>query len=281
MTYTAPVAPVATEATPIILLVEIIGETGVGKTYIASTAPKPFLIDTSVKGEACTTFKRVGREMFNTDYSDRYVHVQNWVDIQSAIKKSCERFDVSSVIIDNSSDLQDMAKDKYLSSFDKKRVQAIQVEYGKIRDLVDVDTTFKVAAMPPNGAGKNLILTSQMKDKWKQVQTSSNDVKAIQDGRMRDGYARLDFQSDIRLHVVIQDSCSKCGKIIPTGEICNTESCLKTFPMPSKKLKRFVSVVKNRFLNRVGESWIPELKTNDWSGIKELVKLAPGEKLLE
>jgi hypothetical protein len=126
----------------------------------------------------------------------------------------------------------------------------------------------------------NLVLTSQMKTAYKQVQTPDGNIKAIPDGRARDGYTRLDFQSDIRLHLTLDsvDKCAKCGGDISyvSGLCMNCNSSEK-----KKKWRRRVKVVKNRFRDMSGNDWIDELREPSWEEIKKLVVLTPYEILVE
>jgi hypothetical protein len=233
------------------LLIEIIGEPGVGKTHLASQAPLPFLIDTTPKGEAKSTFLKVVKDV------GRYTHIRNWDELRSAIEYAGKRDDVKTIIIDTSADLQDLAREEYLKrtskSSGKERISALQIEYGKIRDIVDAEVIFRVTGSPPVGLGRNLVCTSQMKNLYKNIQDADGRVHTIKEGRQRDGYDRLDFESDIRLYVSL-----------------TTDS----------RPKRTVSVIKNRFIDRASDDWVPEISPS-WEGIKSTIKLAEGERLLE
>jgi hypothetical protein len=237
--------------TPINLLLEIIGEPGTGKTHLASILPKPFLIDTSPKGEARTTFIRLVKD------EGRYAHVGNWDELISATKKAGARFDVKTVILDTSADLQDMARAEYMRIHGRKGV--LQIEFGFVRDLVDAQIVYKLTASPPTGYGKNVVCTSQMKDLYKTIQDSEGKAHSFKEGRQRDGYQRLDFQADVRLFLQLKED--KVGEVMKTRRIC--------------------TVIKNRFIDKASDEWISDVNPISWESIRKLVKLAPGEVVLE
>jgi len=236
-------------STSVLLFVQIIGETGVGKTYLSSLFPKPFMIDTSAKGDSEIVFKRLVGE------SSRYKQIKGWTELVSAVKEACERRDVSTVIIDTGSDLQLLAEEEYLrriSKPGKERISALQIEYGRIRDIIDLEVIYPVCSVS-KGAAKNLVMTLQMKPLYKKVMDASGNVTVIQEGRQANKYERLDYAADIKLYIFLE------------GE---------------KIKKRHTLVVKNRFLDQAGTDWIPEVEAN-YQEVRKLIKLRTGEMLLE
>ena len=241
---------------PLPIMVEIIGEPAAGKTHLASLSARPFLIDTTPKGESRSVFLKNAKDAM------RYIHIGNWTELVTAVKLAGDRTDVKTVIIDTSSDLQDMAVKEYLKR-NPGRKGVMQYEYGRVRDMIDAEIVFKIAALTPNGFGKNLIMTSQMKDLWKSSMDADGAVHSAKEGRQRDGYQRLDFESDIRLFVFLKDEVVNVGT-----------------PNQKTMSKRYVQVAKNRFIDKASDKWIANINPT-WEDIKGLVVLNPGEVIPE
>ena len=212
------------------LLIEVIGETGVGKTHFCLTFPDVYLIDTSPKMEAYAVALKLNK-------LDRYCTVGAYTDITTKIDELIKRNDVKTVAIDTGANLQGLAALHYLELLEekgKKREKIIQVEYGRVRDLVDQEIIRKVILND-----KNLVITSRLKDEYIDGQKTGR--------RERDGYPRLPDQADIRLYIELVED--------------------KTFGTFS----RVIHVIKNRFIDRTSKDWIPKLSRNDAEGVKELV----------
>lgn len=239
-------------------MTEIIGETGTGKTHFASLFPSPFMIDTTPKGESRSVFVKVQKQKGVPNPELNYARARSWSELTNHIKLAGNDDKIKTVIIDNSLELQKLASPVYLAQQKSTRVRALQIEYGHIRDIVDVDAIYKITAeknlIEPSkgGYGKNLVLTSQMKDLYKSITNDEGKQVSWKEGRQRDGYARADFQSDLRLYVEIVENSP------PT---------------------RQVKVVKNRFVDKVtgGADWKGVIQPT-WEGIKSL---CVGEVLLE
>ena len=140
------------------LLIEIIGEPGVGKTHLSLTFPKPFLIDTSPKYEA----KAIARKVLGEGWEKRYHASRDLREIVQILSEVLDRDDVATVIIDTGADLQSLGAKEYLRrkrEAGKERAQVTQIEYGRVRDLIDDEVINYVIRHD-----KNLILTAQTGD---------------------------------------------------------------------------------------------------------------------
>lgn len=203
------------------VMVEIIGEPAVGKTHLSLTFPKPFIFDTTPKKEAeIIAFKVLG-----ADAKNRYMWVQNWMQLVNGIKNVVKRDDVKTVVIDTGADLQSMAVEYELE--EKNRKQLLPYEYGRIRESIDTDIIESVTT-----SGKNLVLTAQMDDEYVGNQKTGF--------RVPKGYKRAAFQSDIRLFLTI-GGCSI--EIMPGG------LSFRVVPKYDEKRIRKAVVIKNRFVD--------------------------------
>ncbi len=165
------------------LLVEIIGEAGVGKTHLALQFPRPILFDTTPKGEALP----VVRKLFGDRFAEIWVPVFTMSELKQKVSLALGQKKYATVIIDTSANLQDMSKKEWLRR--KGREKPLPYEYVEIREPIDElieDITKKYRV--------NLVMTSQMKDEY------GPDGKKT-GRRIRDGYVKLPFMADIRLYI--------------------------------------------------------------------------------
>ena len=206
------------------LMIELIGEPAVGKTHLASSFPKPFVIDTTPKMEARAIVAKVLGEGWN----ERYAAIRDYRELLRAVDAATKREDVATVVIDTGADLQSLAASEYLrrkrEEEHKERERVLPVEYGRVRDMVDNEIINRVIR-----AEKNLILTAQMKDEYVEGKKTGR--------RVRDGYPRANYLSDIRILIKIVEE--KAGD--------------KTV------YKRVGLVVKNRFIDVTSEDYVWEL----------------------
>ena len=220
------------------LLVELIGEPETGKSHFSCTAPRPFIIDTTVQKEALPVIKKL-----HVDWEQRYKSVRDWDGLKEAVSGAVLRQDVATIVIDTSMDLQDLAKDAWLKEKKKEAVYPI-TQYVHVRDKIDG----LINAV--REAEKNMIVTAGFKDEYVQDKRTGH--------RIRDGYARTPQQADIRLYLKILEKVrtSEGGIAVTVYE----RECV---------------VIKNRFRDKAGKDWIPMLNPVDWktliaaTGIKE------------
>jgi len=83
---------------------------------------------------------------------------------------------------------------------------------------------------------RNLVFTSQMKDEY-------NPDGSRTGRRVRDGYKRASFQADLRLYIYLKEG------------------------------KRHYQFLKNRFVDRLSESWRSELGSPSWRALMEATGL--------
>ena len=226
------------------VMIEIMGEPAVGKTHLALTFPKPFIFDTTPKKEA----EIIAYKVLGADAKNRYMWIQNWIQLVNGVKSTVKREDVKTVVIDTGADLQSLAVEYELQV--KERKSLMPYEYGRIREVIDTDITEEIIT-----AGKNLVLTAQMDDEY---------IDGNKTGfRIPKGYKRAAFQSDIRILLVI-GGCSI--DIMPGG------LSFRVRPKPETKNIRKAVIVKNRFVD-MAETGIVVLEGNITA--QDIKKLIP------
>ena len=166
------------------LLIEIYGNEGVGKTHLSLTAPNPAIVDLTAKGESLPIAMKLHK-----DWQKRYFRSRDF-DTTKNIVDQLARSDFSVVIFDTSVDLKKQAEAKWRKEHGKDRIYPITL-YGEVYDMVD-SLTFGLME-----AGKDVIMISQTKDEYIDGNRTGK--------RIWDGYARLPFQADIRIAVVLRD----------------------------------------------------------------------------
>lgn len=179
------------------LMIEIIGEAGVGKTHMALQFPRPIVFDTTPKGEALpVVIKLFGAEKAREIWQP--VYTLNELKQKVGLALSSGKY--ATIIIDTSANLQDMSKKDWLKQ--KGREKPLPFEYVEIREPIDelIETITKKY-------GKNLVFTSQMKDEY------GPDGKKT-GRRIRDGYVKLPFMCDIRLYIELRKNNDKYERIV-------------------------------------------------------------------
>ena len=228
------------------LFVEIFGEPEVGKTYLSAHFPKVLYLDTTAKREAYP----VVRSVIGDEIDKRYIWVTSFSDVRNAVvrlKGDTEGF-YKTVVVDTSADLQKLAVQEWLKEH-KGRERPLPFEYGEIRAKID-EFISSVVRME-----RNLVFTSQMKDEYSTGTDPMGRVVSVKTGRrVRDGYEKTRFLADLRIYLSLRED--EGGKFV-----------------------RKSIVVKNRFRNRSdSNSFIFELPSYDWEGIKKLVICETGLK---
>lgn len=237
-----------------VMFIELIGEYETGKTHLASTFPNPVLLDTTPArnfgglkvGESMLVFSKLHK-----DWKERYFLVSSFEDVDKAINKAIEDNRVT-VIIDNSADLvvrmgeewylkventpEKMRKRKAQGKPEKKEKVYPITEWSKIYNYIDVNIFQKIMSN-----GMHLVCISKLKDEY------ILDKKTGR--RVRDGYKKLDFMSDLRILMKLE---KKGGKWIRRG-----------------------IVRKNRFADRTS-SWVEELSELNFKGILDLIEKTSG-----
>jgi len=203
------------------LLVEVIGEPGVGKTHFSLTFPKPFLFDTTPKREA----EVIVYKLYGAEAKKRYAWTTKYEQLLAGIKDIVKRDDVRTVIIDTGADLQSMAVEYELQRKDRERL--MPYEYGRIREMIDEDVIELVV-----NSGKHLVMTAQMDDEYVNGQRTGK--------RVPKGYKRMAFQADIRMFITVG-----------SAELTFLPGGLSFEVTYSKVLqpKRTAVIVKNRFVD--------------------------------
>jgi hypothetical protein len=222
------------------VLVEIIGEPESGKSHLSLLFPRPFLLDTTVKQEALPIIRKL-----HTDWEKRYKPVRSWEDLEKEVESAVAREDVATIVFDTSMDLQDLAAIHWLKEKKKESVFPI-TQYKHVRDKIDVIIN------QVQKAEKNMVVTAGMKDEYIQDKKTGK--------RIRDGYARMPQQADIRLYLRIAEKT----KVSESG-IAVTEYV------------RECVVVKNRFRDKAGKDWIPNLNPVDWKTLMQATGLSEEE----
>jgi len=228
----------------VVLFVELIGEPSSGKTHLACTFPKIAMFDTSPKKESWIVMRKLVKGAV-----ERYFPIRSFGDIKTAlgeIKKKQGEF--STVVVDTSPDLRELAAKEYLGELNAKRQAVMPPEYRHVNEKVNGMVDEITAKME-----MNLVFTSQMKDEY------TPDGKAKTGRRIRKGIPDINSQADIRLFLIVNRKVDEQMKYIDEYE-------------------RKCRVLKNRFRNMAEKTeWKEFLTIFTWEGIKGLTDLKEGE----
>lgn len=230
----------------VVLFVELIGEPASGKTHLACTFPKIAMFDTSPKKESWVVMRKLVK-----DAASRYFPIRSFGDVKTAlgeIKKRQGEF--STVVVDTSPDLREIAAKEYLGELNAKRQAIMPPEYRHVNEKVNGMVDEVTAQM-----GMNLVFTSQMKDEY------SPDGKGKTGRRIRKGIPDINSQADIRLFLSISRMVDP-----------------KTMQYVDGVYERKCRVLKNRFRNMADKlEWKEYLDKMNWEGIKGLTDFKEGE----
>jgi KaiC/GvpD/RAD55 family RecA-like ATPase len=171
------------------LFIEIFGEPAVGKTHLMSTFDGVLVIDTTPKREAEFVVKKV----WGNEWEKHYAVAKNIAEVRKEVESALKREDVKAIVIDTSSNLQNMARDEWLSR-NPKREAPLPFEYDEVRapieDIIRSVTEKKI-----------LGFTSIMKDEWIGDKFTGRRIRA--------GYKGTPFSADIILRLYVEDAGDK------------------------------------------------------------------------
>jgi len=174
------------------ILVEIIGESAVGKTHTACLFPKSVLFDCTPEKEG----RIIGLKLYKDNFDNRYFDIINYNDFLNALSDIPEG--TKTIVIDTSKDFVRIITDEWLRRENVSRRAAGKtalrrvhptILFGNINNMVDAEVK-RLMSTP-----YNVVFTSAMTDEY------VNDTKTGR--RIRDGYSRLPFQCWLRIAIEI------------------------------------------------------------------------------
>ena len=176
------------------ILVEIIGESAVGKTHTSCLFPKSVLFDMTPEKEG----ELIAIKIFGNDYHDRYFKINNYNDFLNAVTNIPD--DTKTVVIDTSKDFIKIIADEWLVRENRKLVAMGKRKltrvypttlYGQVYRMAD-DEVKRLMKIPCN-----VVFTSIMTDEYVNSEKTGR--------RVRDGYSRLPFQCWLRIAISIEN----------------------------------------------------------------------------
>ena len=174
------------------ILVEVIGESAVGKTHTACLFPKSVLFDCTPEKEG----RIIGLKLYKFDFEKRYFEINNYNDYLNALSNMPK--DVKTVVIDTSKDFVKIITDEWLrkeniklNAMGKQKLTRVYPTtlYGYIYNMVDAEVK-RLMGIPCN-----VVFTSAMTDEYVNGEKTGR--------RVRDGYSRLPFQCWLRIAIEI------------------------------------------------------------------------------
>lgn len=176
------------------MFVEIIGESGKGKSYMAQTFPNPFTIDATEHGEPVYNVMNQHPD----DFQDRYLRIDrkkedpyshpNFDKARDVLPDVVKKFDT--IIMETGYDLRRIMADEWLREHDKEKVYPIS-EWGDIRRN-------KIMPIIAECTKKtHFVAIAKMDDK--------RDEQGNKNGRKRRGLKKTDFMCDLRFYIDVTD----------------------------------------------------------------------------
>lgn len=187
------------------LLVEVVGDTGKGKTHTSLLFPEPVLVDLTITGES----DLIVMKLYRDDWKERYFRPDSWGDLYMFLQdeKRLKRF--KTVIFDTSRDLVNLVSRRWCDEHGKKEVYPPQA-WGQVYDMVDEILSYLIYKKE-----MNVVLTSGLKDEYIDGKRTGN--------KERDGFTRLPGRCDVRLYVVVENGVRK-WKVIKNRFVDETSS---------------------------------------------------------
>ena len=187
------------------LLVEVIGDTGKGKTHTSLLFPNPVLVDLTITGESDLLVIK----LFGKGWNKRYFRPKKWGELYVFLQdKVIDSF--STVIFDTSRDLVNLIGRKWCEEHGKKEVYPPQA-WGQVYDDVD-----KILAYLLEKKEKNVVLTSGLKSEYIEGKRTRDKI--------RDGFTRLPGRCDVRLFVSIGDDNVRVWNVVKNRFVDETSS---------------------------------------------------------
>ena len=173
------------------ITIEIIGESGTGKTDIISRIPGVTLLDLTPSIESDVIFLKYNDEKY---FDTHYFSCQSFREILDAIRDMPE--DTKTLAVDGSQYITDFAEVQWIKDQKKPREAAMQREYGQLYSMVRDKIIYPLIKRPCN-----VVFTSVMKDEWIDEKKTGR--------RMRAGFNPFDVARDIGLYLYIEENQRK------------------------------------------------------------------------
>lgn len=170
------------------ITIEIIGESGTGKTDLVSRIPDSCLIDLTPSQESDVIFLKYHDDKY---FDTHYFPCQSFDEILRAIHDLPE--DTKTLAIDGSQYITDMAEVQWIKDQTKSREAALQREYGMLYSMVREKIIYPTIKRP-----RNLVFTSVLKDIFIDDKRTGR--------RERSGFKPFDVMRDVGILLYIDDN---------------------------------------------------------------------------
>lgn len=209
------------------IISELIGEYSVGKTHVASLPDNLIFIDTSLLKEADII---VEKNHPNENLDDIYFPCDTFREIINAVRNIKDT--TKTISIDSGADLRRIGGEEWLSR-NTDRHGIMPFDYGDVDNIIIKEIFMSIV----KDKNKNLIVTAKMGDEYSAEKPTGR--------RERKGFSKMDFISDIRIHMYKEDG------------------------------KRKNTVIKNRFVDEESKDYVKSLPEVTWKAIQSLTKFPP------
>lgn len=190
------------------MLIEIVGEAGVGKTHMSCGFDNVLFFDCGKNKESEFVFRKVSED--DTGLTGGYVWIREWKDIEEALNSVVI---YNTVVFDLSEQLVKMAGREWMRVNKKRAVYPItnyQYVYGIVDKLIE-ELVFK---------GVDIVMISGLKDNWVDDKRTGRREHA--------GYKNLPYQADIRILLCVEDVdgvMKRVGKVVKNRflDVCSDD----------------------------------------------------------
>lgn len=170
-----------------VLVCEVFGPEGSGKTHFATTWPNPVFADT--EGRAHLVLRKRG--------ITRWKKIATWDDLRRVSQAAVEAVPApATFVVDSGSDLQSMAEEAWLQESGKENVYP-RVLWGQIFEKLDAFILFW------REVGWNLVITERMKPEFDPTIRTPTGQEGAYTGRLiPDRYKKVPYKADVVLELV-------------------------------------------------------------------------------
>lgn len=193
------------------IIVELVANWECGKSHFCSCIPASAMVDLTTRSESDVIFLKNRTEK---EYEELYYPAENLNGILRFIRDLPEN--ITTICFDGSANLLSYIEEQWCSENNRK--QALQVEYGKLYEVLSTKIIKPIIKRP-----SNLVFTSSLKEEYIGGVDANGRATSVKTGKKeRQGIKPMSYICDVSINLYFDENGHRTNKITKNRFISRT-----------------------------------------------------------